>query len=1404
MTTIRREIRTCRKSARNELCRVCSDKAHGIHFGVMVCRACAAFYRRTILINIVYHCRFGRNCPIEKSVRCMCRSCRYAKCIKVGMRIEAYQQSRDSVYISHTLTPSKSLSSPPLISSLNSQSTVKNLDETELELFNRINVIFDDAMVNPRTLTELTTLEMFRLGMNHLRARRAVVHTECLEDPDNYLGKEEIVDVIANNWSKIPAMVEREVYLYAELLAFIKPYVALSPDQRWILYKQFVISFMRFERAYEIYRVFGDNREDRRCVMFNGQPINYSLSLLNELEFHKRKIANHTVFPLLRKDMDMVMNGLVMPMKEIKPSEIEFAALCLHLLWLNPCVNTVTDETEKLALDKDLYNEASRLYVSVTTAKFYISDYDSLDLISQTDPNSTDVISYDTVQKCKCGNVLISQNSIGVQGISSNGKIIAYNPVITVHHPKSVNDLHRIPYISYFMNNSFRNSLQMSRGDQTYEKTCNSTQCVIYYKGCSSDPLICSTAFYIVTGTLLGISILISAYFIILSELKNSNFFFKCMPTWFQDFFIAHNDGRIRRFSFLYTIIVLVLNSCVLFFGDRHVLVNNTACEIMAGVHYFLFLSIMFVLMQSVFILTNVVGGWKKWYSFIIKCASGKENKLLHMFYSLLIPLVLTGVFGLTMKDFFNRNDDFCWVRQDYIFASMWLPIILVFLPFFLYIPLLARCYRNNVISRHINRCFAKGGEECPEVVIGGDQKIINSSLDIIDIVSNQTIGTLQQANNNNSLLWYPASIAYLVAKYPGNLIHKTSNIFINSMSFDELCKRSDTYTKTMEFCFDGVTPVNNSKDATLCLNVPLKNGVCESKANKFYVSMTPAKFYVFVDSNEGLLNFESNSADPNSTTIPIYTNIDSCHCGIVLQEQYLIGAEGIDEQLTKFNYNTEVTIYHSKRVNDLHRKPFIARFVQDSFQLGKQLSRSSTNYRGTCDSTHCGTAYQGCSIDPLVCSTTLHIIGGFIAAMSTVAVIIGTVYFISQNGRAPVPSCLRLFWVLASYFLNSCLTKKTKWFSFFYILTVTAYMCFLIVFGAGKVISSDTSCGIIAAVNYFLFLSCVFLSIENIFVMSEAMNHWKPWYALFIWVCAGGESRFLPLIYSFGLSLVITGSFGLKMTDFYHRSDGFCWVRPDYQFVSLWMPLIFLLLSSILYIPLFASYWRKSRIAEFINSCVTKEVEEETDSESEKTRSLPPDKIISHLILPQFLLALPVIFESATLYLTYLSAWSFLFIIVVAGHVIILILVAAIIIVRNNKEATNSENSEIAHPATSSSSPGRSIGMNTENSTSSVRNRAVSKMDQATSLNLTYNAPPTNVVSKDVDSYIEEGIIDRPDLPKPDIHQTIHNTRSDSVNEHPGNELPKIPDYENLSSAKEKIIPPKLPPRLHPRISKK
>ncbi|EFP05605.1 hypothetical protein GCK72_018033 [Caenorhabditis remanei] len=72
-----------------QFCLICGDSADSLHFGALSCRACAAFFRRKVAGRRNIFRRCDRQCKVDTGMRKLCASCRYDKCLKVGMRESA-------------------------------------------------------------------------------------------------------------------------------------------------------------------------------------------------------------------------------------------------------------------------------------------------------------------------------------------------------------------------------------------------------------------------------------------------------------------------------------------------------------------------------------------------------------------------------------------------------------------------------------------------------------------------------------------------------------------------------------------------------------------------------------------------------------------------------------------------------------------------------------------------------------------------------------------------------------------------------------------------------------------------------------------------------------------------------------------------------------------------------------------------------------------------------------------------------------------------------------------------------------------------------------------------------------------------------------------------------------------
>ncbi|KAI1700740.1 zinc finger, c4 type (two domains) domain-containing protein [Ditylenchus destructor] len=73
-------------------CDVCNYPHYGNHFGVLACRSCASFFRRTVFERKNYKCRKDNDCVIKEPIRNACKACRLQQCLRAGMRQEARKE----------------------------------------------------------------------------------------------------------------------------------------------------------------------------------------------------------------------------------------------------------------------------------------------------------------------------------------------------------------------------------------------------------------------------------------------------------------------------------------------------------------------------------------------------------------------------------------------------------------------------------------------------------------------------------------------------------------------------------------------------------------------------------------------------------------------------------------------------------------------------------------------------------------------------------------------------------------------------------------------------------------------------------------------------------------------------------------------------------------------------------------------------------------------------------------------------------------------------------------------------------------------------------------------------------------------------------------------------------------
>lgn len=75
-------------------CPICGDRISGFHYGIFSCESCKGFFKRTVQNKKNYVCLRGANCHVAISTRKKCPACRFNKCLRMGMKLEAIREDR--------------------------------------------------------------------------------------------------------------------------------------------------------------------------------------------------------------------------------------------------------------------------------------------------------------------------------------------------------------------------------------------------------------------------------------------------------------------------------------------------------------------------------------------------------------------------------------------------------------------------------------------------------------------------------------------------------------------------------------------------------------------------------------------------------------------------------------------------------------------------------------------------------------------------------------------------------------------------------------------------------------------------------------------------------------------------------------------------------------------------------------------------------------------------------------------------------------------------------------------------------------------------------------------------------------------------------------------------------------
>uniref|UniRef100_A0A7E4VD70 Nuclear receptor domain-containing protein n=1 Tax=Panagrellus redivivus TaxID=6233 RepID=A0A7E4VD70_PANRE len=318
-----------------EPCTVCGANARGLHFQVVSCRACAAFFRRSVRNKRVYRCRTGfRDCDLTKTAsgKPICRFCRLKKCYDVGMRLETAAASTSGGF------------SPPTIAS-STAGSVRQQPSSSNDTSPPLDRTFNQPILGNRLMLDFRhTIATVKGILNS----NVALHIPGIPNGVHHTPLQEVQYAFAAFRSKVcpPAAIEpvatydktsfypfMEKYCQhvAEMFMSCRQFASLPYEDKFRLYKRAWNMIHTLERMYSTVVIYGSDLNDNRQVFTNTMAIDTQKTGVYATNLDPKKFQElmNFCFPLKQH----IQETMLVPMKQIRLTHFEFSYMIIYIMF---------------------------------------------------------------------------------------------------------------------------------------------------------------------------------------------------------------------------------------------------------------------------------------------------------------------------------------------------------------------------------------------------------------------------------------------------------------------------------------------------------------------------------------------------------------------------------------------------------------------------------------------------------------------------------------------------------------------------------------------------------------------------------------------------------------------------------------------------------------------------------------------------------------------------------------------------------------------------------------------------------------------------------------------------------------------------------------------------------------